>query len=133
MAILDLVKGLEVLICVNGEPLLEYDDDEEAPSIAGSAATKYRASRTVSKYIESQEGKYEVHIKLDHQFVFSSPVLWAAIKIDGEKSVDSLWQKSRHQGSSLWITRGAFIGKPGDVMTDLVNPFTFSKIEISEL
>jgi hypothetical protein len=131
MAILDLVDGLEVLICVNGKPLSEYDDGEKVTAFSRGA--QYRASRTVKKYIESQDGEYQVHIKLDHNFKFDCPILWAAIKIDGSKTIDSLWQKSRHDGSTPWITRGSFVGKPGAAMTDLVNPFRFSKIEISGL
>lgn len=132
MAILDLVKGLEVLILANGKPLQEYDDDEKPTSTDRSAAVQYRASRTVTKYIESQDGEYEVHIRLDPSFNFNFPTLWATFKIDGNKSIDYVWQQYRHNGSSLWITRGAYVSKPGAAAADLVKPFTFSKIEISK-
>jgi hypothetical protein len=134
MAIIDCVKGLEVCILVQGQPLPEYEDDEEVVVAEdGSDAARYRASRTVTRYIESKEGENEIRIGLDQNFNFDYPTLSAFIKIDGKKALHYVWPKGNHFGASQWVTRGAPVGKVSSAMWDLVKPFTFSKIELSRL
>jgi hypothetical protein len=52
MAVLDGLPGLGAIICVDGEALEEYEDDEEETFEPGPVG-EYKASRTVSKYIQS--------------------------------------------------------------------------------
>jgi hypothetical protein len=55
MAVLNHLEGIEVAICVDGQALHEYNDDEiEAQAGAVGA---HQASKTVSKYIEAARGR----------------------------------------------------------------------------
>jgi len=56
MAVLAGLPGLEAVICVDGEPLQEYEDDGEETFEPGPVG-EYKASRTVSNYIQSASGK----------------------------------------------------------------------------
>jgi hypothetical protein len=68
MAILDLVPGLEVTVCVDDHPLEEYNDDEEVEAQPGEAF-QHQASRTVSKYVESITDKeFEIRCNVTSAF-----------------------------------------------------------------
>lgn len=46
----------EVTVCVDGEPLREYDYDEEE-EVPGNDVAQCKAARTTTKYVESVSGK----------------------------------------------------------------------------
>ncbi|ESZ92160.1 hypothetical protein SBOR_7455 [Sclerotinia borealis F-4128] len=63
MAILDSLPGIEVTICVDGEPLLEYENNEDDIEIGidegvDEDVTKHQRSVTVKNYIESTAGSF---------------------------------------------------------------------------
>jgi len=88
MAVLDLVPGLEVTVCVDGQLLEEYSEDgyEEVPT--GEVA-QHKATRTVTRYIEStSEKEFVVHISAAKGFTMDCDgILWN-IRTDG-KLMDS--------------------------------------------
>lgn len=82
MAILDAIRGIEVTVCVDGQALEEYDDDEfEAES---GEIGEHQASRTVAKYIESCTGKeFSIKIMVNKAYKFDSPNISFELYIDG--------------------------------------------------
>lgn len=62
MAILNSLPGLEVFAYIDGEPLEEYNDDEEE-ELEETLVTEHQAASTVSKYVESASDK-EFYITL---------------------------------------------------------------------
>ncbi|KAJ8066667.1 hypothetical protein OCU04_005711 [Sclerotinia nivalis] len=65
MAVLDSLPGIEVTICVDGEPLEEYDNTEDETMLVEPEAldgnfevAKHQRSVTVKKFVESEAGKF---------------------------------------------------------------------------
>jgi len=56
MAVLDGLPGLEVFVCIDGQPIQEYNDDEEE-EVAQTPVAEYQAAKTVSKFVESISDK----------------------------------------------------------------------------
>ncbi len=84
MAVLDGLPGLEVLVCMDGQPLEEYDDDEEE-AIADTPIAEHQAAKTISKFVESvSEKEFSIRILLRSPFVMDYDSLKSPIYIDGK-------------------------------------------------
>jgi len=67
MAIFDFLPGFEVTVNVDGEPLKEYNDNED--EIIPGEVGKYQASKTVAKYIELVTGKgFTIKLSVGHPY-----------------------------------------------------------------
>jgi tRNA U54 and U55 pseudouridine synthase Pus10 len=83
MAIIDLVPGIEVSICVDDHPLVEYNDDEEVGAQHGEAI-QHQATRTVSKYVESATDKeFGIRYNVTSAFNMDCPTIMFKVFIDG--------------------------------------------------
>src|ERR1700759_106583 len=95
MAVLDSLEGIEVTVCVDGQALRDYNDDEiEAKSGPFSA---HQASKTVSKYIEATTGKeFSIKIVVRDLAKIDCPALNFQVNVDGMRVSCPLLLKSRY-------------------------------------
>jgi hypothetical protein len=135
MAILDLVPGIEVSVCVDGHPLKEYNDDEEVEA-QPREAFQHQATRTVSKYVESTTDKeFEIRYSVTRAFKMDCPTLSFRIFVDGARARSCLFEvreykelaKSKRPYTERTI-KGIESSLNGRVV---VKPFKFSEIKTS--
>ena len=133
MAILDLVPGLEVTVCVDDHPLEEYNDDEEVEAQPGEAF-QHQASRTVSKYVESITDKeFEIRCNVTSAFNMDCPTLFFTVFVDGAKLVSRLIRYKTLAASQLSYAetiKGIDLNINGRLA---VKPFKFSEIKTSSV
>ena len=142
MAVLDDLPGLGVSICIDGQPVEEYNDDEEE-EVAETPIAEYQAAKTISKFVESISDKeFSIRIALESPFVMDYDSLLCPIHIDGKWRNEPVLQKVDHpisiQGSRVVsrITRtvaGVKDVAPGNLENEFVRNFKFAKIDISKL
>jgi hypothetical protein len=103
MAVLDDLEGIEVTICVDGQALHEYNDDEiEAQAGAVGA---HQASKTVSKYIEAATGKeFAVKVTVKSPYKMDCPTLSFRCRVDGMKVGSRGLQKTGYKSASGFET-----------------------------
>jgi hypothetical protein len=144
MAILDSIPGLEVFVCVDGEPLEEYDDDDDGKGeVEHTQFAEYQGARTVGKFVESVSDKeFSIRINLETSYVMDCASLLFPIYIDGKRCFEAVLAKSYYsqsvQGSRVLsrVTtnlRGVRVVAPGIEERELLQKFKFSKIGISKL
>jgi hypothetical protein len=145
MAIQDDTPGLEVVVCMDGTSLEEYDNDEEEEAKPGlqSGVMKYQAARTVTKYIESvSDQEFTIQLKLAPPFKMDYACLVADVRIDGKLVASPGIQKSHNirYFSGSYVTKsfrrvveGMNVDAPGKTGRALVTNFKFAKIETSKL
>jgi hypothetical protein len=81
MAVLNGLEGIEVTVCVDGQALREYNDDEvEAqPGVVGA----HQASKTVSKWIEADTGKdFVIKMGVKSPYQMDCPTLSFKVQVD---------------------------------------------------
>ncbi|KAE9368742.1 hypothetical protein N431DRAFT_494137 [Stipitochalara longipes BDJ] len=137
MAVLDTLRGLDVSICIDGQPLKEYDDDEEE-EVQETPVAEYQAARTVRKYVESVSDKeFEVKIVLGTSFVMDYDCIMAPITIDGKRMIETVIVKARQghivRGSRFLsqvtrTVRGVTRPAPGANEQEFLRKFRFEKI-----
>jgi hypothetical protein len=144
MAIQDDTPGLEVVVCMDGKPLEEYDNDEEEEAKPGlqTGVMKYQAARTVTKYIESvSDQEFIIQCNLAPPFKMDCACLWIEVRIDGRKLASTLILKSYNLDNfsgdcvaKRFQTRvdGMLVEAPGNAGRQLLKKFKFTKIETSK-
>jgi hypothetical protein len=144
MAIQDDIPGLEVVVCIDGKPLEEYDNNEEEQAKPGlpSEVFQYQAARTVTKYIESvSDQEFIIQINLAPPFKMDYACLKADIHIDGKWVSSPLIQKSKNldffSGDCVATkyqrrVKGMKVEAPGHEGRALLKSFKFAKIETSK-
>jgi hypothetical protein len=142
MAILESLPGLEVTVCMDGQPLEEYDDNEEE-EVGETPVAQYQAAKTVSKYIESaSEKEFSINITLGTAFTMDFESLMAPIRMDGKFVAGPVMLKKRYLGSmrgSRILTplsrtvHGVHSPAPGNDERILLRKFKFGKIDTSKL
>lgn len=141
MAILDVVPGFEVSVRVNGEPLKEYDDDEDVVAEKPGAIGEYQKARTICKYIEAMSNtEFTVHLTVGTSFNMDSPGLSTPIFIDGKCANEPGFFKQNYtasiQGNRILvplvrIVEGVNSTAPGKIDQQFLKPFKFSHIDTS--
>jgi hypothetical protein len=82
MVIPTFCPGVNIEIIVNGQPLVEYEDDDEGPP----------APNTVTKYIEAQsEAHFAVRVAVGKAFHFPAGDLQVQITLDGKIVRGRIW------------------------------------------
>ncbi|KAF4621903.1 hypothetical protein G7Y89_g14442 [Cudoniella acicularis] len=141
MAIFDSLLGLEATVLVDGIALKEFEDNEdESPGVG--PINEYRASKTVSKYIESTSDKdYSLRLTVDQLYAIDSPSLIVKVVIDGKvmrKFVIELWtqaqQNKRLIKPNSSIVKGQTVRDPNDPTPNrgILRKFRFAKIEVTQ-
>ena len=120
MSVLPAYPGLTVELMVNGQPLQEYDnDDEEAES-----------PNTTAKYIEAQSGT-QFSVRYTSSQLLPEPEFTVRIFLNGTKVEGSVYRNSRYK----FKLNDPYI-KKGRVSLDgqqtVVRAFQFSEINIGK-
>jgi len=135
MAVYDNIPGLEVEVCVDGQPLREYEYDEEDG--------QQQRPNTVCKYVESVSDKeYAIHLRLDKHHVMDCPNYIVHIYIDGKFMHAPVLTKTnfatsffRNSVTKPFMVRS--VGRPSDVpgnpALQRIQKYKFSRIETSEM
>ena len=136
MAIIDLVPGIEVSVCVDDHPLEEYNDDEEVEAQPGGAI-QHQATRTVSKYVESATDKeFEIRYNVTSAFNMDCPTVMFKFFVDGTHIASRILPAHKYKmlaASKLSFSktiRGIDLNING---TLVVKPFKFSEIKTSSV
>jgi hypothetical protein len=144
IAIQDDIPGLEVVVCINGKPLDEYDNDEKEAAKPGlpSEVFQYQAARTVTKYIESvSDQEFIIQINLAPPSKMDYACLKTIIHIGGKRVASPLIEKSMNlecfTGDCVATqyqrrVKGMKLEAPGREGRALLKSFKFAKIEISK-
>jgi hypothetical protein len=99
MAVLANLEGIEVTICVDGQALHEYNDDE-VEAQAGAVGA-YQASKTVSKYIEAATGKeFAIKMRVKSPYKMDCPTLGFSCEVDGVDIGGSILRKTEYKSAS---------------------------------
>jgi len=144
MAILDSIPGLEVFVCVDDEPLQEYDDDgDDEGEVEHTQFAEYQGARTVGKFVESVSDKeFSIRINLETSYVMDCASLLFPIHIDGKRCWEPVLAKTYYahsiQGSRVLSrvtinARGVRAVAPGIEEREFLQKFKFSKIDVSKL
>jgi len=132
MAVLDALEGIEVTICVDGQALHEYNDDEiEAQAGAVGA---HQASRTVSKYIEAATGKeFAVKVTVKSPYKMDCPILSFPCRVDGMKVGSRILLKTEYECASGFevVVNGLQHNLGGLSRRCSIKPFQFAEIKTS--
>ncbi|KAF7938573.1 uncharacterized protein EAE98_000911 [Botrytis deweyae] len=116
MAVLDSLPGIEVAVCVDGEPLKEYENTEDElilnePEGLGKKfeVAKHQRSVTVKKFVESTAGKFftiKCTIKSPYRYTGACTHISFFSSIDGENlSCAPLFNKETYEKNSSGLTR----------------------------
>ncbi|KAF7871595.1 hypothetical protein EAF04_003702 [Stromatinia cepivora] len=135
MAISDLLPGVETTVCVDGIPLVEYDNNDIKSEAGTSVEKKALASKTVSKYIEALTDKnFVVNVAVNKayksNYANDSSCLIVKITIDGITVRESNFTVFHtHPWQWTLYARGLYSVENG---VEGFKPFAFSKLAISE-
>ncbi|OBT84583.1 hypothetical protein VE02_06329 [Pseudogymnoascus sp. 03VT05] len=129
MAVIDAVPGVEVSICINAQPVREYEDADEV--IDGPLA-----SETVVKYIEAiSDAQFTINVTVHPTFDEHRRTrddLLAQAKVDG-KWVDGRFRDCAiHERFTPWnmLVEGIINHEVG---RETISAFTFTTVEIVEV
>lgn len=141
MAVLDSLPGLTVSVCVDGQALNEFEDDEAVVSSKPGVIGEYQAARTVTKYIEAMSDKeFTVKILLDTGYRMDCGSLGLPISVDGIWANEPLMSKSNTdvRGDLLLtpmtrVVEGSYVAAPGKPEEQFIKTFKFCKLETSNI
>jgi hypothetical protein len=103
MAVLNGLEGIEVTICVDGQALHEYNDDEI--EVQTGAVGAYQASKTVSKYIEAATGKeFAIKMTVKSPYKMDCPTLCFYCDVDGMEVGGRIFLKTEYKSASGFET-----------------------------
>ncbi|KUJ09408.1 uncharacterized protein LY89DRAFT_690423 [Mollisia scopiformis] len=127
MAIHPLLPGIEVAICVNNEPLREYDDEDSWTGTTRNAVGF--ETKTITKYIESvADQEFGIKFVLDNHYQLTSPFLVFYTNIDGENFGGAAFDDRKTH--TPWVIHQEGVKKGGKGKTPVyLLPFKFTKIE----
>jgi len=84
MAILDILPGIEVVVCVDDKPLAEIATDNDDIQHENSVVIRHQQGRTITKYIESTTGKkFTIYIKASDPYALQDTDLIFDVEVDG--------------------------------------------------
>ena len=134
MAVLDALEGIEVTICVDGQALHEYNDDDiEAKAEAVGA---HQASKTVSKYIEAATGKeFAIKLTVKSPYKMDCPTLSFSCRVDGMKVEKRILRKTNYKSASGFdsVVNGLRHVLGGVSERSSIKHFQFAEIKTSTL
>lgn len=132
MAVLQSLPGIEVFVCVKGEALEEYDDDEAQADVESGETNQYQASKTVSKYIESvTDQEFAIKLLVGNPYYFDCGSLGFSIRVDGRKVRSPLLRRDEYSSVNGWSqdVRGI---RAEEGEKSLIRPFKFAEIKKSK-
>ncbi|KFY34976.1 hypothetical protein V494_06311 [Pseudogymnoascus sp. VKM F-4513 (FW-928)] len=129
MAVIDAVPGLEVSVCINGQPVNEYEDSGE--EIDGPLASK-----TVVKYIEAtSDAEFTINVTIDPAFDAHRGTrddLLVDAKIDGKWVAGRYRDCTANNERTNWTTVLDGI-RDYEADRQTIRAFKFTTVEIVEI
>lgn len=114
MVVSEALPGLEITITVNGIPLYEHRDPNEAADVE---------SRTTTRYLEVASGQvFAISITASPHFQYEGDCIAFEIKADGELVADPMIRQTDIEQ--------AFISEGPALASGKVNKYTFVDIEL---
>jgi hypothetical protein len=132
MAIHPDLPGVEVVVCVNGVPLEEFNDDETESEIAQPAGN---VTKKISKYVKSVEDQeFVIRWTLRAPFEMDCPAVTAYLYLDGKLLFRRIIEGKNYKPEIDFVSRiqGVIIEGQGDNQQSF-QPFKFSKVKTSKL
>jgi hypothetical protein len=132
MAVLNGLEGIEVTICVDGQALHEYNDDE-VEAQAGAVGA-HQASKTVSKYIEAATGKeFAFKVTVKPPYKMDCPALSFPCRVDGMEVDSRLFHKTEYKSASGFeiVVKGLKHNLGGLPKRCSIKHFRFAEIKTS--
>jgi hypothetical protein len=133
MAVLADLEGIEVTICVDGQALHEYNNDDEIEAQAGAVGA-HQASKTVSKYIEAATGKeFAIKLTVKSPYKMDCPTLSFPCRVDGMKVCSRILLKTEYESASGFeiVVNGLKHNLGGLSRRCSIKHFQFTEIKIS--
>ena len=128
MAILNLLPGLEVSVCVDGQHLQECDTENDEIKQANPVIVEHLKARTITKYIESETDKiFTIKASFGPDFKKDCPKISIDFDVDGV-FMDSRFLSPPDPGYET-VCKGKRCGS-GQKAT--VRAMKFAKIEASK-
>lgn len=133
MAVLEVLPGVEVTICVDEEPLEEYDAENDEIEHDDEDIIEHQEERTVTKYIEATTAKaFMVQLAVQDPFKMDCASIQFYTEVDG-KWIDStlMLKEDYHDEGEDWKeeVRGP-INRQGQNV--VVSTLEFAKIKVCE-
>lgn len=133
MAILEVLPGIEVVICIDGQPLKEYPADEEKLKANETTATERLAALTVSNFVESTDDKeFAVRVRIKEHYAFTSPKIGFQTVVDGthiQTLIIGPDLRDLFQNDKIHWLEGIYKGSDGN--KGYVRPMKFVNIKTS--
>jgi hypothetical protein len=129
MAVLEGLEGIEVTVCVDGQALNEYNDDEL--EVQPGAISAHQASKTVSKYVEAVTGKeFSIKTTVKSPYKMDCPCLSFLVKVDGSSVAQPLMLKRMYNRTVGWerVISGVKHYLPGASRRCSIQNFRFAEI-----
>ena len=124
MAIISEVEGLNVQVLVNGQPLVEYDDDEEVGDENNGI------QKTTTKYIEAiSDAEFTIRYTFDKTFVHKGNDIDVEVYMDGQYMEGHIRRSPELQSGCLATVTGHRY-RQGNQWFE--RKFSFSKLSIGE-
>lgn len=129
MAIHDDIEGIEVTICMNGEPMPEYDAEAEQSTNPSPIVSLNEDMCTVSKYIEAvTDQNFSVKFKISPEYTATSHHLGFEVLLDGVRVWEPLIDRMKFEMFPYsTMVHGAISGERGG--NGSLRKFKFSEIE----
>ncbi|PMD38442.1 hypothetical protein L207DRAFT_568089 [Hyaloscypha variabilis F] len=129
MAVHEDIPGIEASICVDGQPLQEYDTENDKVNHDNHAVKLHQSIWTTTKYVESQTDKeFTIKLALKDSYTMGCPRLLTKVAVDGQIVYSVGWFQtdySLHRNLEL-IVQGP---ETRTASRTTFKPMRFSKIE----
>jgi len=134
MAILEDLPGIEATVRVNGEPLFEYDDDEEYQP-QDDDVPRHKRAKVTSHYIESATGaEFTIKISVGQPYKMKCPSLGFKVFIDGVCTNRGLVRNLEYLPQIGWRKECTGVSTRDVIRkTKRTQNFTFARLQTSML
>lgn len=121
MAVLEFVPGIEVTVCIDGEPLQEYEDEGAEDD-----------DKSIIRYIEATSDKaFALELRVGPPYVFDCPTLGFTVHVDGKEANSPLLEKKVYLLNKTWtyLVDGVNSRERG---RNVIRAFKFSELKTSK-
>jgi hypothetical protein len=133
MAVHEDIPDIEASICVGGQPLQEYDTENDEVNHDNHAVKLHQSIWTTTKYVESQTDKeFTIKLALKDPYTMDCPRILFNVAVDGQIVNSVVWFQTDYtlHRNLEFMVRGP---ETRATSRTTFKPMRFSKIETSEL
>ena len=133
MAVHEDLPGVEASVCIDGQPIEEFDTENDEVKDEDHAVKLHQGIWTTTKYVEAQTDKeFSIKLALKDPYIMDCPSLACKVIVDGEFVSAVAWFQidGELRPSREFVIRGP---KTRTTSGTTFKPMRFCKIETSEL